>query len=421
MTPRHIGAFAAAWWCLSLTSAAGQTGETAAPADAAWTLRTSLKSSLLFSRLPDDPALFPERDNTTGLFRLRIEPSVRVSDAVSVEAAFEQRLRLFTSTSGLAGAAVLPVEAEAPYRIAQVDWQFAGSSHAAWRGEIDRAAVHLHSARADVTAGRQAVGWGRGVLFGAVDLFAPFSPLEADREWRRGVDAIRADVKLGDRSSLDTVAAFAETLDGSALVTRFRGYAGKADVEILGGIRARDGFLGATSSAAVGDIELHGEIALFRTPATPGSVAFADPRSIAKAVAGGSYRVPAGNGVLLFAEYHYSGFGATSPEGILPLLLDPEFQRRYLRGDTQILERHAIAVMASYEMSPEITLSNQWLQSPVDGSGVVAPSLTWTLSDRSSVLASSYLPYGREPIGATLESMYGAAALSALVQVRIYW
>ena len=34
------------------------------------------------------------------------------------------------------------------------------------------------------------------MLFGAVDLFSPFSPLEADREWRRGVDAIRADVKL---------------------------------------------------------------------------------------------------------------------------------------------------------------------------------------------------------------------------------
>ena len=134
------------------------------------------------------------------------------------------------------------------------------------------------------------------MLFGAVDLFTPFTPLEADREWRRGVDAVRADIKIRDRASLDAIGAFGETLDQSVGAARLRGYAGKADVEVLGGVRARDVFAGVTSSAAVGGVELHGEAALFRTPGVPGSVGFAVPRSIAKVVAGGSYRVPAGRG-----------------------------------------------------------------------------------------------------------------------------
>jgi hypothetical protein len=416
---RHLGAFAAAAGiCFGAATASGQTP--APDNDQTFTLRYSLKSSLLVSRLPDDEALFPDRDSATGFWRFRVAPTVRVDDNTTIEIAFEQRLRLFSSASTLAGADVLPPEASAPFRLRQLDWRFASSSHAEWRGEIDRAAVHLHYSRADVTIGRQAIGWGRGVLFGAVDLFSPFTPLEADREWRRGVDAVRTDVKLGDRVSLEAVGAFADAIGRSTFATRLRGYAGKADIELLGGFRAGDRFVGATSSAAMGDIEVHGELALFRTDAEAGSIGFAQPRSIVKAVAGGSYRVPLGNGVLLFAEYHYSGFGAASADGILLQLRDPAFQQRYARGDTQILTRHATALLASYELSPELTVSGEWLQSPVDGSGVLMPSTTWTLSDRWSVALSGYVPYGEKPAGTTLRSAFGATPLAAFVQIKVY-
>ena len=320
----------------------------------------------------------------------------------------------------MAGADVLPSEADAPFRIRQFEWRFASASHAEWRGEIDRAAMHMSFSRADITVGRQAIGWGRGALFGAVDLFAPFTPLEADREWRRGVDGVRGDVKLSDRVSLDSVAAFGQALRRSTFATRLRGYAGKADVEVLGGYRAGDMFAGVTSSAAVGDFELHGELAVFRTDALPASLDFSKSHLIPKAVAGGSYRVPVGDGALLYGEYHYSGFGARSADRILPNLRDPAFQERYLRGDMQILGRHALAVLASYECSPELTLANEWLLSPRDGSGVVVPSATWTISDRWSVLLSGYVPHGPAPAGPTLRSEFGASPIAAFVQVRMY-
>jgi hypothetical protein len=401
--------------CALLFTASAAPAQDDAPAVS---LRTSIKSSGLFSRMPDDPLLFPDRGSAEGFWRVRLEPTVRVDDDVDVEAAVEQRVRAFSSEARLSG--VLPAEAPAPFRIWQIDWEPSSSDHAQWRIELDRAALHARTGAVNLTVGRQAIGWGRGVLFGAVDLFSPFTPLEADREWRRGVDAVRADIKLADRLSIDAVSAFGEDLDHSAFAGRLRGYAGKADVEVVGGRRARDLFAGATTSAAVGDAELHAELAVFGTPAEAGSAQFGVERTIVKAVVGGSYRLPAGNGILVYVEYHYSGFGATSAAGILPMLADPAFQERYLRGDTQILERHALAALASYEFSPEWSSAIEWLQSPVDGSGVVVPSSTRTFGDRVSLLLSGYVPFGRTPVGPVLRSEYGASPLSAFVQLRFY-
>ncbi len=385
-----------------------------------WTLRTSFKTSALLSQSPDDPALFPDRDSATGFWRLRLDPSIRLNSRTHVEMAFEQRVRAVSSSSGLAGAGILPVEAVAPFRIRQLDGRFAASNRVEWRGEIDRAAIRAELGATTVTVGRQAIGWGRGVLFGAVDLFSPFAPLEADREWRRGVDGVRADIRLADRTSLDLVSAFGPDIDRSAFAARLRGYAGKADLELVGGRRARDVFGGITSSAAVAAAEVHGELAVFRAPAAAGSSTFASERSIVKAVTGASYRFPLGNGLLVFAEYHYSGFGAASAAAILPLLADPAFQERYLRGDTQILGRHALALLASYEHSPELSFGGQWLQSPVDGSGVAVGTATWTLSDNWSVVAGGYVPFGREAVGLALRSQFGSSPLAALIQIRGY-
>jgi hypothetical protein len=423
MVPRHARAALVAWAFLMMPALAGaqDQGASGTAGDRSFTLRTSLKASALVSHAPDDPVLFPERDSATSFWRLRLEPAVHLGEGITVAAAYEQRLRVFSGSPGLAGLGVLPAETPAPYRVRQLDWQIAGSPRASWRHEIDRAYLGLHLGGANVTVGRQAVGWGRGVLFGAVDLFSPFSPLEADREWRRGVDAIRADIKLADRVSFDAVGAFGESLDASVFAGRLRGYAGKADVELVAGRRARDLFSGVTSSAAVGDVEVHGELAVFRAPdALPAGGLGEDGRVVLKAVAGGSYRFPLGHGVLVYVEYHYSGFGAKHAADVLPLLADAAFRDRYLRGDTQILGRHALAALASYEFSPELAVSGLWLQSPVDGSGVAAPSATVTFSDRLSLVATAYVPYGRPPHGLVLNSEYGAGALSGFLQVRMY-
>jgi hypothetical protein len=384
-------------------------------------LRTSLKAAAVVDDPPDDPLLFPEGESAASYWRLRLDGEARPAAWATLAAAYELRLRT-GAVSAFAGTGAVIDAAPPPWRLAPLDWEIASGPSFALRHEIDRASVALHLGPAEVTAGRQAIGWGRGVLFGAVDLFAPFSPLEADREWRRGVDAVRAEVRLTDRISADAVAALGESVDASIFAARVRGYAGEVDAELVAGWRARDLFAGVTSSAAVGDAEAHGELALFYAPEPlPAGGAWGDPRLAPKAVLGGSCRFAVGRGLAVFGEYHWSGFGARSPDELTELLAgSEEFRMRLLRGDTQILGRQAASLLATLELTNELSAQALALVSPRDGSGVLSPSFTYTLSDAASVQATLYLPWGAEPDGLALRSDYGWTPRSVFVQVRLY-
>lgn len=405
---------------LAASPAAAQ--DPAEPPDAvprvALSWRTSLKASLLGSHAPDAPALYPERDSAASFWRARFEPTLRFGGEVTLTAAYEQRLQVVSGTSGLGLGHILPTDTPAPFRVRQLDWAIVTQQGLAWRHEVDRASLAWHRPGINLTIGRQAIGWGRGVMFGAVDLFAPFTPLEADREWRRGIDAVRVEVPLADRVSVDGVAAFGDSADASAFAGRLRGYAGRVDLEVMGGRRGRDLFGGVTSSAAVGAAEVHGEAAVFR--ASDAGPLGAVGRTVVKAVAGASHRFGVGPGVLTFVEYHYSGFGVERPGEIVARLGDPALVGRLLRGDMQIVGRHALAVLASSELSPELSLGAQWLHSPTDASGVVTPTSTVSFGDAASLVMSLYVPYGRRPAGVTLRSEYGGTPLSAFLQLRIY-
>ena len=400
---------------LALTTAGEAVQEQEAESPSVFTVRTSVKATGLMSRAPDAPDLFSERTTAQSMVRFRVEPEIRAGRNTTFNVAYEQRLHHASGASGIAAIGILPSEASTPFRARPLVWRVTDSGTATWRHEIDRANAQVHVPRADLTIGRQAIGWGRGVMFTAVDLFAPFSPLEVDREWRSGVDAVRADVKLTERSSLDLVGAFGDRLDRSAFAARARGYAGVIDVEVVGGRRAEDLFGGVTSSAAVGDAEVHGEAAAFRVPSG------VDHEVVWKVVIGASYRFPIGSGILAYAEYHYSGFGAAHPDEIGARLTTPSFLERFVRGDVQILSRHAVGATGSYEVSPELTYSGQWLHNPGDQSGIVAPALTYTFNDALSLLGSVYIPYGDAPDGGVLRSEYGAAPLSGLLQLRLYF
>ncbi|BDG07069.1 hypothetical protein [Anaeromyxobacter paludicola] len=378
-------------------------------------LGTALRSTVLAARLPDDPLLYPEPEGARSTWRLRLELKASEGERLTALAAWE--LRLDVASPGASGAGILPPEGPAPYRLRQLQGSLSRSDGFLLWQELDRAALALHLPGLELTAGRQAIGWGRGVLFSAIDVFAPFTPLEIDREWRRGVDALRAELRLGDRSSLELVAAGAESWDGTAVAGRLRGYLGDVDAELAAGRLAGDLFVGASSSAAVAKAEVHGEAAVFqlREPLEPGS-----GRAVWKAVAGASYRFDVWRGVTLLGEYHRSGFGVSDPRTLLARLASPAFAARVARGDTQILGRHAVALLASSELSEELSVSLLALASPSDGSGVLSPGAVFTLGQSATVAANAYLPFGEGPRGGQLRSDYGATAIGGLVQLRIY-
>jgi hypothetical protein len=367
--------------------------------------------------------LFTDEDSATGLWRLRFELDARLGYRSTVELAYEQRLRT-VEQAALQELVVLPPQIMAPYRIAQLDNAISVSDAYAYRHELDRALAALHYERADVTIGRQAIGLGRGVLFSASDVFAPFSPLEIDREWRRGVDAIRGDVRLTDTTSFGLIGAFGESWDDSALLGRLRGRtsSGLFDGELVVGKRAEDTMYAGSFSAALGEAEVHGELAFFDTPeAFVDGGLFGGDDMVTKLVVGASYTFNVGNGLTVWGEYHFSGFGSEDMAQAQQRLQEADYVERFLRGDTQIVGRHATAVQANYLVNDLCSLNFVWIANPDDGSGVVAPSATLTLSDNVTIVASLYVPYGDGLDETGLpRSEYGASPVSAFLQFAIY-
>lgn len=386
-------------------------------ADAAARLATDLDLALKATLLA------PEEDPATSLWRARLVLAAWL-DAPELrgELAYEQRMRLEPAGEGTAGEVLLPSEVPAPFRIRQLDAVIADEPpRYSYRHELDRAFLRARAGALEATVGRQAMGLGRGVIFSGVDVLAPFSLLEIDREWRRGVDAARLELKVSDHASVDVVGAAGESWDESVLLGRARGYLGEVDGEIVLGKRAADGMLGATASALVGGAEIHGELVVFDTPDAFGPRLFGRRDLVPKALAGGSYTVDVGSGLTLWAEYLYSGFGGNDMRDIVRRFAQPAYVARLARGDLQTLGRHAGALRAAYAPTDTASVSATWLASLSDGSGVLAPSLVWTLSDQASVTVAAFVPYGAGPDALGIpRSEYGGATAAGFLQLALY-
>ncbi len=292
-------------------------------------LDVSGKWTNLVSHAPDDSILYPKRDSLTELLRLRFGFNVTYNEWINSTLAYEQRAWWISddSASG-AGSGFLPSQVKAPYRIRQLDWEISENPDIFfYRHEIDRAMVAMHPDWGQVIIGRQGIGLGRGTIFSAVDIFSPFSTLEVDREWRRGVDAVRIERNISNTSSVELIGVFGETWEQSALLARARGYIGDIDGEVIFGKRAEDTMLAAIFSAAVIDAEVHTELAVFNTPERQvDSDLLSNNHEVAKYVIGGSYTFNIGNGLTWLNEYHYSGFGLKDIEDVSMQTQNKDFQ-----------------------------------------------------------------------------------------------
>ncbi|MDH5491877.1 MAG: hypothetical protein OEY14_07980 [Myxococcales bacterium] len=389
-------------------------------------LRSALKGSWLLSFPYDDVALGPADPIGAALFRLRLELATTLGEHFTAGVAYEHRAQ--SSSAVGAGLALLPPTSRAPFRLRQLDWFIVDATPSyVHRHELDRAYIALHLPFMELTLGRQAIGLGRGALFSAVDLFAPFSPTEVDREWRRGVDAAHLELRLPSVSELsgDLIAAFgdlsASGLRSWAMVGRLRALIGEADAALIAGLRDQDEFAAAVLSANLGEAEVHGEFALFDTDGAgiDGGWLGTDAL-VAKALIGGSYVFDLGRGLRTVLEYHYSGFGVARIGRSSAILFDTSFQSRLLRGDSQLLGRHAIALILGTELLDDLMAGLTYIQSPIDGSGLLSPTLSWSHSDNVTVLASVLLPWGAASEGGIPRSEFGASAPTIFVQARLY-
>lgn len=109
--------------------------------------------------------------------------------------------------------------------------------------EVDQLSLRWQGSSSALVLGRQSVNLGEAFYFSPLDLFAPFVPFEAYREFRAGVDALRATWSPSSFSLLEAVAV-AEAQGRGSLLLRAQANGDAWSITGLGGRHRNDSFGG---------------------------------------------------------------------------------------------------------------------------------------------------------------------------------
>ncbi len=289
--------------------------------------------------------------------------------------------------------------------------------------QLDRVNLTYRLDLFDVTVGRQAITFGKAHFWTPLDVFLPFDSRQFDREYKRGVDALRADIPLGDMSGLNLVGAFGRRDDariydrtwyGSALMARAYTNVADWDVATQGG-KIYGGYqAGGALAGVIGPIEVRAEAAYFFESEEPGEPVPVGDHATAVLGIGRLFDCS----LNLQAEYLYNGAGDDDD-------LFSAFQR-VLAGRALQMSEHVAGALVGYDLLPILNGSIAAIVSLSDGSGVVQPGLSYSVADESDVLVGALLAFGRRPRPTSLtdpglRSEFGTYPDFYYVQYRFYF
>ncbi len=287
------------------------------------------------------------------------------------------------------------------------------SKHHRLSAEVAYANLRFSYRDADLVIGRQAVTFGRSFFWNPTDWLASFTPTEIDREYKAGVDAARLSLALGRFSGAEVLYAYGEDgeRDQSALVARAFTNLGGWDLEVLGGSVWIDDRLGFAFSGDLAGAGLRGELS-WNEPRT-GAAGNDAEEDFLRATLEADYRWP--SSLYLIVELHHNGWGSSEVEDYAQLFSSP----RLLTGQVANVGRHYLATRLSHEITPIAVGSLAVLVNLHDGSGLVHPTFTRTLSDESRLALGANLPWGPAAGAGGPRSEYGAYA--ATLWLRWQW
>lgn len=286
--------------------------------------------------------------------------------------------------------------------------------HARWTHGLDRISLSLKLGRmAAVEVGRQTVSWATTLFFTPADPFVPFDPADPFREFRAGVDAARVQIFLGPLSDLDAMVRVAPESEGGETVTallRGRGVLAGWELSVWAGALHDDPAAAVAAAGSAGALGLRAE----------GAVRRMDGRTVGRVAVGADRRWQvAGRDLHLVLEYQHDGLGAARPQDLLVAAASPAAAR----GELQVLGQDAVAASASYQVHPLTALSLLGLMNARDGSVLLAPGLSRSLSNEASLRLGLFAGLGRDadPVGPALRSEYGATPFVAYLAASVFF
>ncbi|TXD38278.1 hypothetical protein FRC98_05130 [Lujinxingia vulgaris] len=302
---------------------------------------------------------------------LRLQWRASLGGALMVE--FDQRLlsRVVSGALLEEGGSYGLGSSVTPARSVDWEWNLIDEPGVALTHDVDRLVLRYFAPWGEVVVGRQAITWGRSMLFPVADVWAQFSPLELDQTEKPGVDAARVLVYPGAGVELDMVVSDRGGWEDASFGLRASRTIGDADVSVGGGRfwnRAAL-LLGASYDLSAWKARVQAYVPLERDART-----------------GFRPRVTAGADVLrrswvVSAEYHYNGTGVQDEERYL----EPSVQEALARGESYYLGQHYVGAVLGYQGEGRLQANVSAQVNLLDGSVLVGPSLFYALSDNADV------------------------------------
>jgi len=378
--------------------------EITTPGDRTITIRGYYKNFFLGI----DSSIPQVEDGISDINRLRLMLDSRISDRWEVAVHYEQ----IAEINPLLGERLFFETRDRP-GLHSLSWSIQNDDDLSWQQEFDRLYARGRMDWGDVTIGRQAIGWGVGIIWAPLDLLTGFSPVQIDREYRLGIDAGRVLVPLGAFSELDAIYVFYGTsFDDQVSALRWRTTLVEygIDVGLVAGKFFEDVVLGALVAGQYRGVGLHSSINLTHSYGDD-----AGPKDFARLVVGADYRF-SGN-VFAVAEYYFNGWGASSPDGYLPRATS----ERVARGEIFNLGRHYLGFAVDWEAHPLVHLLARGQWNLLDPSAQVGPAATISLSDEAQLEAGAYFALGDGIEDLMIQSELGTAPNLFYTAAKIYF
>ncbi len=273
--------------------------------------------------------------------------------------------------------------------------------------DIDRAYLSYPVGPTDFKVGRQAISWGSAWFWKPTDRFSPFSPMDVDPDVKTGVDAVRAETFLGEKSSLDLIATFERHPDTDRELWvhgggRVRTSVGRYDLALSGArFQLSEETLwmaGAEFTGELGKVGFRGEAAF--------NYLEEGEDWYVEGVMGLDYRFP--QGLSLAGELFYNGYGTDDPDEYVKYFADPVRGERLSRGETFNMGRYYAGMSAAYELTPLMQLTLAGMGNLTDPSALVIAGFRWSVVENGRFTAGAMLPVGEKPDGLSFKSEFGS-------------
>lgn len=395
-------------------------GPAAAVAQPSFALAGDVRS--LFSALRDypNPHLAWEReDGVSSETILRLIGEGRLRDGWTYEIHGAQRVQFETLEGERAGRLGWgePVPAAGRYRATREDWTWAEHEDGSAELALDRLSLKVALSKADIILGRQAVNFNQAYFWNPLDVFAPFGPLQFDRDYKTGVDAARVDVPLGRLGGLNLIGALGRetepddvSWEGSALLARAFANWRDWDWALQGGKICGGYMVGGGAAGELGLLAVRGEAAYFEPEERDGfsAIGLTDH---AEVVLGAGRRFA--DSLDVETEYFFNGAGESEHlNAALP---------RLAAGTSRQMGRHFLGTAVRYEIHPRWKGSLMWILSLTDGSSAIQSGLAFSASEACDLLLGALVGLGEDLDGTTVESEFGAYPDILYVELKLYF